>query len=264
MTLLLPSRVHLSERLLLLLSRRPGTNDFLTGHEEWNLDNALSLLCAVFPGFLTCIIGKEILDFGCGTGWQSVALAKGGAAFVLGLENNTRTLEKAHRLVQEFGFSPTVKFAQVLDNRLQGRFDLVVSQNSMEHFVEPTQALEQMKSVLKPDGKIFITFGPPWYAPYGSHMHFFTKIPWVNLLFAEETVMKVRAHFRGDGAMRYEDVESGLNKMTVTKFEHTVSGAGLQMEYRRYDCVKRLNFLHKLPFLRELLVNQVSCVLTRR
>jgi hypothetical protein len=76
--------------------------------------------------------------------------------------------------------------------------------------------------------------------------------------------MKVRVRFREDGAMRYEEVESSLNKMTVAKFEHTVSGAGLQMVHRRYDCVKNLNFRGKLPLLRELFVNQISCVLSVR
>ncbi len=257
------SRLPLSEKLLLLLSRRPDANDYDAGQDHWTVNNALSQLCRVFPNFLTCIVGKEILDFGCGTGWQSVALAKSGAAFVLGLETNPRTIERARQLAHELGFALKVEFAEDLDKRFERRFDLAICQNSMEHFPEPAKALEQMKSALKPKGRILISFGPPWFAPYGSHMHFFTKVPWVNLLFAEETVMKVRARFRDDGAMKYEEVESGLNKMTVAKFECTVSGAGLQMEYRRYDCVKRLKFFHKLPFLRELFINQISCVLKR-
>ena len=81
---------------------------------------------------------------------------------------------------------------------MKGGFDIVLSHNSMEHFGDPARILDVMKSALKPDGRLYITFGPPWYAPYGSHMHFFTRVPWVNLLFSERTVMAVRARYRND------------------------------------------------------------------
>lgn len=254
----------LSERLLLFLSRKPGAVDYEAGRDHWAVDDALSQLCRVFPSFHPRIAGKEILDLGCGTGYQTVALARMGAKHVIGLDTNRAVLETARELARELDVTEKVEFIDRFENRLERSFDLVISQNSMEHFPEPVQVLEQMKSALKPTGKILITFGPPWFAPYGSHMHFFTKVPWVNLLFREEIVMKVRARFRDDGAMRYEEVESGLNKMTVAKFERTVSMAGLQIEHRRYDCVKRLNILQKLPFVRELFVNEISCVLTCR
>jgi hypothetical protein len=118
-----------------------------------------------------------------------------------------------------------------------------------------------MKSALKSDGKLLVTFGPPWYAPYGSHMQFFTRMPWVNILFSERTVMRVRARYRSDGAMRYRDVESGLNQMTVAKFEALVKRNGLLLEEGRYQCIKGLNGLGRIPFLRELFVNHISCVL---
>lgn len=254
--------VSWAEKLLLLLSRRPGTDDSPTSQKEWNLDNALSLLCRVFPDFLNGVVGKKILDFGCGTGLQSVALVRAGASFVLGLETNPLTLQRARHLAQELGLDREVEFAERLDECLKGRFDVVISQNSMEHFPEPAKALMQMKSALAPEGRIFITFGPPWLSPYGAHMHFFTKVPWVNLLFTEKAVMNVRAFFRDDQARKYEEVESGLNKMTVAKFERTVADAGLRIQYRKYDCVKKLNFLGRLPGLRELSINQISCVLT--
>jgi SAM-dependent methyltransferase len=254
----------LAERLLLLLSRKPGTDDYQAGQDHWAVDDALSQLHRSFPNFLTTIAGKEILDFGCGTGYQSTALARMGAKHVVGLDTNTVLLERARELSRELDLTAKVKFINRLAKPLESNFDVVISQNSMEHFPDPVQALEQMKSALRPEGKILITFGPPWFAPYGSHMHFFTKVPWVNLVFKEETVMKVRARFRHDGAMRYEEVESGLNKMTVAKFERTVSAAGLQIKHRRYDCVRHLNVFQKLPLVRELFVNEISCVLALR
>lgn len=251
--------MKLAERLLTLLSSRPEDvrNE---SKEQPNLDSALDLLCRVFPGFERDIVGKDVLDFGCGAGLQSAAMAMRGAS-VTGLDTNSKTLRRARELASELGLGDRVEFAETLNDSHQGSFDVVISQNGMEHFPDPSAILDEMKSALRPGGAILVTFGPPWFAPYGSHMQFFTRVPWVNLIFAERAVMRVRSRFIGDGAKRYEDVESGLNKMTVRKFERLVAGCGLKVSYRRYDCVKGLAFLAKLPLARELFINHVSCVL---
>jgi hypothetical protein len=120
-----------------------------------------------------------------------------------------------------------------------------------------------MKRAAKTGGRIYITFGPPWFAPYGSHMHFFTKVPWVNILFSERTVMNVRRLFRQDGAARYIDVESGLNKMSLARFDRIVRGSGLRVEWRTHELVKGIDALRLLPFASEFFVNRVNCALRR-
>ena len=95
----------------------------------------------------------------------------------------------------------------------------------------------------------------------GSHCQFFTRVPYVNLLFPDAAVMRVRARFRSDGATRYEDIEGGLNRMTVRKFERLLTQCGLRVEYRALDCVKGQNWLGRVPLLRELVINHVTCVL---
>jgi SAM-dependent methyltransferase len=250
--------VKLAERLLLSLSHEPTE----AARNEGSLETALSLLTSAFPGFERDIVGKDILDFGCGAGLQSAAMALGGANHVLGLDTNPRTLDQARELADKLSIQSRIEFAERLDARHRGAFDIVISQNSMEHFPDPAAVLEEMRSALKPGGKILVTFGPPWFSPYGSHMSFFTPVPWVSLLFPESAVMCVRSRFISDGAMRYEDVEGGLNRMTVRGFERLVEQCGLDAVHRRYQCIKRLDCLSKLPLARELFVNHVSCVLT--
>lgn len=257
------TKMKLSEKLLLSLSRKPEHTDYQTSQENWNLENALSILERDFPNFKIDVIGKEVLDFGCGEGWQCVALAKMKTKYVLGLDTNQETLKRAWDLAREFGVSIPVEFRDKMEDRFKGRFDVVISQNSMEHFEDPIEVMNEMKSALKQDGKILISFGPPWYAPYGSHMHFFTRIPWVNIIFSERTVMRVREYFRNDGATKYEQVESGLNRMTVAKFGKIVSDCGLRIRNLRYNCVKGIDFLGHLPFIRELFINHISCELIK-
>lgn len=251
----------IGERILLMLSRKPGGEDYAgtDAHDEWDLDNALTFLATAFPGFEQRVEGKRILDFGCGLGWQTVALARRGAERVVGVDINPSWREEASSLAERAGVSDRVEFVEKVDERFKGQFDMAFSQSSFEHFGDPVRILNEMKSALRPGGSLFITFYGPWLSPYGAHMHFFTKVPWVNIWFSEKTVLSVRSRFRDDGAQRYEDIKGGLNRMTVAKFERIAAESGLEVRYRNYRCVKGANFLAKLPLARELFINVVSC-----
>ena len=84
----------------------------------------------------------------------------------------------------------------------------------------------------------------------------------MNVLFAEQTFMNVRKRFRTDGATKYEDVESGLNKMSVAKFERIITSSSLKIEFKNHRCIKEINLLARIPFLREFFINQVSVILS--
>ncbi|MDB4349892.1 class I SAM-dependent methyltransferase [Omnitrophica bacterium] len=252
--------MKIAEKILFYLSRKPGSSDYYL-QEEGDLDSALHTLTKAFPDFVRYINGKEILDFGCGTGQQSIALALNGANHVLGVDISQKALQKAKQLAMEHNVSQTVEFNDKLEDRFIGKFDIVISKDSMEHFIEPEKILDTMKKALKPNGCIMVTFGPPWFAPYGSHMNFFTKVPWVNIIFDEKTIMKVRSRFRNDGATRYEEVESGLNKMTLGRFERIISNTGFRVMYKKHECIKGVNILGTLPLIRELFINRINCIL---
>ena len=217
----------------------------------------LGLLEAEYPDLPELLRGKHVLDFGCGFGYQTAVLAKSlkyQCASAQGLEINPSYFIAAQRL------HPGVAFI----DRLPGeKYDVVISQDSMEHFYDPEARLRDMMSALRPGGHMLITFGPPWFSPWGSHMHFFCRIPWVNILFREKTVMAVRSRYRQDGARRYEEVESGLNKMSVRKFERIVHACHLEVVQQRYGAFKRLNFLTRVPLIRELCTIRVTVVLRR-
>lgn len=87
-----------AERLLLALSRKPDEGDYATPHDRRTLDNALSLLSAVFPQFLDTIRERDILDFGCGSGLQAIAMGRSGARYVFGLDANQRSVAEAREL----------------------------------------------------------------------------------------------------------------------------------------------------------------------
>jgi len=218
------------------------------------MEENLRLLRSSFPGFVEMVRGKKVCDFGCGYGNQVAVLSAYGCDAV-GIEANPSTLNAARKNCVGL----KVSFSETVSNDMLGTFDVVISQNSMEHFDDPEKTLWDMVSLLKPGGILLITFGPPWFSPWGSHMHFFLPIPWVNILLPERLVMWIRSFFRNDGACRYEECESGLNKMTVARFESIIKPFGVKM--LRHKCVKGLSMLSKLPLVRELFINNCSAVL---
>jgi SAM-dependent methyltransferase len=231
-----------------------------TGPSNAYQEDPLGLLKNVSPHFLEDIKNKVICDFGCGVGNQSMALINAGAAHVLGVDNNQKRIDEALGASSQY---KNIEFSNSIKDNHRNKFDIVISQNSMEHFPNPVDTLKEMKSLLKDDGVLLITFGPPWYAPYGAHMQYFTRIPWVHLIFSEKAIMSVRSHFRSDGAKRFEDVESGLNKMSLTKFNRIINESRTKIEFKDYKCLKNMNFLGQIPLLRELFVNHITVKLAK-
>jgi hypothetical protein len=94
-------------------------------------------------------------------------------------------------------------------------------------------------------------------------MNFFTKVPWVQFLFAERTVMRVRQAYRSDGAARYEEVVGGLNRVGVRSFLRLTRAAGLTVERLRLEPVRQMKFLTRLPLFDEFFTHYLVAVLRK-
>jgi SAM-dependent methyltransferase len=249
--------LSLGERILLRLSKDPQgveiVSDYETPTSGWTVDNALSNFETAFPGFRDMIRGKRVLDYGCGDGFQSVAMARAGATEVVGADVSTTRIGNARALAEESGLENVV-----FTEAATGEFDVVTSLNAVEHFVRPEDNLREMLAALAPGGKIYVTFGPLWLSPFGHHMIFFTGAPWINLFFKESTVYRIRSLYRTDGATKYSP---DMNRMTVSGFERLLRNCGARNEFVTYRTVKDLPLVGRIPFLREFFVNQVDAVL---
>ncbi len=216
----------------------------------------LSTLLECYTDLPALVRGKRVLDFGCGRGNQAAALASRFSASVTGFDTNARTLADAAA-----AHGSLVEFIDVIP---EGRtWDIIISLNAMEHYDDPIAALTTMRHAVCAGGLILISFGPPWWAPYGSHMHFFCRIPWLQLWFSEQSIMTVRAKYRSDGARHFEDVESGLNRMSLANFERIISSSQLSVTHLHYTGIRRLHWLTRVPVLRELGTVHVTAILRK-
>jgi ubiquinone/menaquinone biosynthesis C-methylase UbiE len=106
--------------------------------------------------------GARAVDVGCGWGDTAIELAKkvGPTGFVLGLDCCDAFLEKGRRDAEAEGLS-NVHFvaADVQTYRFEPEFDLCFSRFGMMFFANPVAAMRNIKSALKPGGRLmFITW----------------------------------------------------------------------------------------------------------
>jgi SAM-dependent methyltransferase len=247
--------------ILKALSHPVDAVDQSSGDDRWEQTDPLITLKRAFPDLIQRIQGKRVVDFGCGGGYQAVALAEQGALFVTGVDVNPETVNRARIRAAHDHPDAQVAFTTTL---ITPPVDVIISLDCFEHIQDPRQVLHDMHTILRPEGQVLISFGPPWYSPWGAHMYFFTPVPWVHLLFSEHTVLTVRQRYRHDGTPTSYH-EAGLGKLSLRKWEQLLADQPwFTVEWQEYTTIKKLPVVDKIPLLRELCVNNVACRLRPR
>lgn len=129
--------------------------------------------------------GKRILDFGCGGGASTAILGKMfPAADIVGIDLDSNTLSLAEARAKHFGLTKLTFLCSPAGDKLAndiGEFDFVVLSATLEHMFanERKVVLEQIWSILKPGGVLFIDQTPYRYFPFEGHT---TYLPFINYL----------------------------------------------------------------------------------
>ena len=199
---------------------------------------------------------RVVLDFGCGDGHEAVSLATEGAAHVVGVDIRPAALARAEALAAQRGVGDRCTFVTEPSEPV----DAIVSLDSFEHFGDPAAVLRTMFGMLRPGGRVYTSFGPTWYHPYGGHL--FSVFPWAHLMFSERALIRWRSDIRSDGATRFSEVEGGLNQMTISRFEALVRGSPFELRSLQPVPIRKLRRVHN-RFTREFTTAVVRAVLQR-
>lgn len=187
---------------------------------------------------LNLMPGKTVIDFGCGGGAEAIEYARRGARQVIGLDIREDVLAIARERAEAAGLSDVCTFA----TQTSVPADIVVSIDSFEHFSDPAEILRIMDSLLRPEGQVIFSFGPPWLHPLGGHL--FSVFPWAHLTFSEQALCRWRSAFKTDGAMRFQEVAGGLNQMTIGRFEELVKESPFRLSSLEVVPIRRLGAFH--------------------
>lgn len=213
--------------------------------------------CSLFyPDIEKEIKGKVTLDFGCGAGAEARELALLGAKSVIGLDRSEKWLGTARMEAEKVGLGDRCHFV----TEYAGVVDVIVSLDCFEHFADPAAVLDTMYSMLVPGGLVALSFGPTWYHPFGGHL--FSVFPWAHILLKEEALIRWRAQFKHDGATKFDEVEGGLNQMTIRRFETILAQCSFAVEKFEPVPIRKTKPLHN-RFTREFLTAIVRCKLRK-
>ncbi|PJG85847.1 bifunctional 2-polyprenyl-6-hydroxyphenol methylase/3-demethylubiquinol 3-O-methyltransferase UbiG [Conservatibacter flavescens] len=108
------------------------------------------------------LVGKTVLDVGCGGGILSESMAKQGA-IVTGIDMSVEPLQVARNHATEQGLE--IDYQQItIEEFLQKqtalsaeKFDVITCMEMLEHVPEPSSIIASCKALLKPDGVLFFS-----------------------------------------------------------------------------------------------------------
>jgi len=267
---------------------------------ESNLEYALKkqFQLKFFYGFPFEIIGKNILEIGCGQGGISTYLAVNGADYVCGADINEFHLSVAEifkkQIAEKFKIDLSSKLSFKIEDAYKmtfesETFDLIIADNVFEHFMEPEKVLRECYRVLKPGGLIIIPNFNSYYSKYGAHLKYGLKLPWVNLFFSEKTICRtlykmsitnpfLKKAYPGisDNTTRIVDLREykDLNGMSFSKFKKITNEVGFSIKsfvisppFRKgkmfFSLIYKFNAL-KYSAVSDVLSIGASCVLAKK
>jgi ubiquinone/menaquinone biosynthesis C-methylase UbiE len=248
-----------------------GSND---AYSAWEYGEGKALLERYAPQFGP-LEGSLVLDIGCGMGGKTVAYAEAGARAV-GADISTEHVAASVRYAASKGLE--VLFVTADAESLpfaDATFDLVVANDSLEHFRDPANAFGELSRVLRRKGKLFVFF-TPWGSPLGSHLYDYLRTPWCHLVFPERLIgemIRVSLKKRGDreaderAAVIMRQYRSDLNRITIRRYRRIREGhSELEsiFERRLPPKFRTLAPLTRLPLVGELFTGTVVALLRKR
>ena len=224
----------------------------------------------------------DVLEIGCGHGGITCFIAiAAGARSVTGIDLNTTNLRYAkqysERLKRRFGpgYELPVRFLEMNAESTSfpaESFDLVIADNTFEHFSEPERVMAEAYRVLRPGGRLLVPVFSSILSKYGLHLKNGLKMPWANLFFSEKTIIKAMRRLAeddpqvwesypglSDSPQRVRDLRryKDLNDITFDKFKAMARRVGFDMEYFKPQPTLSGMFIYKLPFLRQTMLMDI-------
>ena len=138
-------------------------------HHWWDLDGDFRPLHRINPLRLdwierlagaTGVRGKQVLDVGCGGGILAEAMARRGAAQVLGIDLAVKPLKVAQLHALDVGVD-NVEYREIAVEALAAEraagFDLVTCMEMLEHVPDPASVVRACAALVKPGGQVFFS-----------------------------------------------------------------------------------------------------------
>jgi 2-polyprenyl-3-methyl-5-hydroxy-6-metoxy-1,4-benzoquinol methylase len=213
--------------------------------------------------------GATLLDAGCGLGGKAVYFSERGCARVEGIDADPAYIAEAQAFAADRGaVNATFRTGQ-LDALpyTTDEFDIVMMNDVLEHVVRArlSDTLLECKRVLRPGGVLCIDFSP-WTAHDAAHLYDYIRIPWCQVLFSDETLIRVTRRLNPrptHGALTVVDHFQELNRLTFDEFRALVGRLGFTIVRLERKMVRRVRALRRVPVLRDYFMSRVLAVISK-
>ncbi|MBK7466247.1 MAG: methyltransferase domain-containing protein [Saprospiraceae bacterium] len=179
---------------------------------------------------------KRVLELGCAEAGVLKAFVEAGS-FCMGIDLDATRVENAKKLQADAVSSGKLKFSTKnvydidVDKDLQGKFDIIILKDVIEHIPNQEKFIPFMKDFLIEGGVIFFGF-PPWQMPFGGHQQilgnkYLSKLPWFHLLpnfIYGNLVEKFTNKESKDGMLEIKS--TGIS---IERFEKIIKNSGLNI-----------------------------------
>ncbi len=170
----------------------------------------------------------HVADLGCGSGWSTIALARGyPAARIDGIDVDQPSIDEAQRNASDAGVTDRVSFAcrDAADPELAGRYDLVTLFETLHDMSHPVEALRAARTLLAPGGVVLVgdeRVAEAFTAP-GDELERFnygwSALHCLAVALVEPDAAGTGTVIRPDTVRRYAH-DAGFTTVTVLPVEH--------------------------------------------
>ncbi|CAN5474335.1 hypothetical protein BH10PLA2_BH10PLA2_10320 [soil metagenome] len=257
------------------LKAEVGTSEYNRAYAQDQFDHK------VREGLRISVSDLDVLEIGCGHGGISCFLAVVGARRVVGIDLNTAHLKIAAAFAQtvasrfQGASGLPVEFVEM--NAVQmsfpdGIFDVVVADNSFEHFTDPIKVIQESFRVLRPGGRLLVPVFSSIYSKYGLHLKHGLKLPWANLVFSEKTIIRAMERLAKDEP-RINDLYPGLTKnpkrvrdlrpykdlndITYRAFKQMARETGFEIEWFYPHSTRVGKIVSRIPLVNKTRLNDI-------
>jgi len=208
-----------------------GTEDYF----KWRVRRCAQIVS--LANEYTALVGKEVLDLGCGEGALSFLLSKDGAR-VHAVDISVSRLEQ----MRNFCRGMDIDIRKVLNESLpypDETFDVIFCFDVIPQVTDYSRSLREMGRCVRKEGHVFVEMLPYYSLISGHHLYTYTLLPAQYLPRGFMKWWLFRKEPRGEHPGERWSTFVALNRITVKKFRKAAADGGFS--------IVQENFLFKYP-----------------
>lgn len=152
--------------------------------EEEKMDRAEGIVDILIQEELE---NKVILDYGCGEGHIAKYVSQQESKKSIGYDISKSEKSKLLWEDESEGYLLTTNFEKVKEN---GPYDIIIIYDVLDHSEDPVEILNNARSLLADDGKIYLRCHP-WCGRHGGHLYREINKAFVHVIFTEEELKEL-------------------------------------------------------------------------